>query len=357
MIETSRLDDYLQALANDARFSGVVALHDEGRPVFSGAYGYAHRGFQVPNQVETRFRLASVSKPFTAAAVLRLVQEGALALDTPITSFLRLGRTRLSATVTIEQLLTMTAGLADWFDEEADWDEEWQRLLRDYPVPLLRENRDFLPLFSGLEPLQPPGAGYAYNNAGYILLGMAVEKAAGLPFPQAMQRLVFAPARMSHTDFAALDVVQANTAEGYIPPEPAEQENATHAWQRNIYAVTPAGAGDGGAVAPAGDVLRFLQALHDGALLDEEHTRKMLTPRVRQDEALYRGYEWFYGYGLEFLLDGNQEVVRWGHTGEESGVSCRAYHYPLLEVDVAILGNQSWCAGEVGWAVHDLLVG
>lgn len=357
MIDPSRLDDYLQALAADEQFSGVVAVYDDGQPRFQGAYGYAHRGFKVPNQVDTRFRLASVSKPFTAAAVLRLVQDGALALDTPITSYLRLGRTRLPAEITIAQLLTMTSGIADWFDEQADWDAEWQRLLRDYPVPLLRGNRDYLALFSGLEPLQPPGQGYRYSNAGYILLGMAIEKAAAAPFPQAMRRLVFEPAGMTASGYDALDEVQPNTAEGYIPPEPAEKEAAVHEWQRNIYAVTPAGAGDGGAVSSAADVARFLQALAGGELLDEAATRRMLTPQVRQDDALYRGYEWYYGCGLEFLLDGNQEVVRWGHTGEESGVSCRAYHYPRLQMDVIILGNQSWCAGPVGWALHDLLVG
>lgn len=357
MIDYSRLQVYLQALADDEQFSGVVALHDEGQPAFAAAFGYAHRGFQVPNQVDTRFRLASVSKMFTAAAVLRLAQDGALAPDTPLTGFLRLGRTRLPDTVTVAHCLTMTSGIADWFDESADWDAEWQRLLRDYPVPLLRSHRDYLPLFSGLEPLAAPGAGYAYNNAGYLLLGLAVEKAAAQPFAQAMQALVFTPAGMTASGYEALDEVQPNTAEGYIPPEPVENEDAVHDWQRNVYAVTPAGAADGGAVAPAADVLRFLQALHGGALLDETHTRRMLTPQVRQDEALYRGYEWYYGYGLEFLLDGNREVVRWGHAGEESGASCRAYHYPLLDIDVAIMGNQSWCAGQVGWAVHDLLVG
>ena len=82
----------------------------------------------------------------------------------------------------------------------------------------------------------------------------------------------------------------------------------------------------------------------------------MLTPKVSQTDERIRGYTWKYGYGNFFLLDDDAHIVRWGHTGEEDGVSCRLYYYPKANLDVVILGNQSWCAGSLGWEIHDILL-
>ena len=82
----------------------------------------------------------------------------------------------------------------------------------------------------------------------------------------------------------------------------------------------------------------------------------MLTPKVREADEQFRGYTWMYGYGNFFLLDASDQIVRWGHTGEEDGVSGRLYHYPRQNLDVIILGNQSWCAGSLAWEIHDLIV-
>ena len=68
------------------------------------------------------------------------------------------------------------------------------------------------------------------------------------------------------------------------------------------------------------------------------------------------GYLWQYGFGNEFVFSTAGELLRWGHTGEEDGISCRLNHYPAQTLDVVILGNQSWCAGSLGWAIHDLII-
>ena len=82
----------------------------------------------------------------------------------------------------------------------------------------------------------------------------------------------------------------------------------------------------------------------------------MLTPRVLERAERLRGYTWKYGYGSFFLLNDSDEIVRWGHTGEEDGVSCRLYYYPRENLDVILLGNQSWCAGTFAWEIHDLIL-
>lgn len=345
-----RLTELLAAKAAANEFSGVVVLQQGDRTVFSGAWGFAHRGWQIPNSLATRFRLASVSKMFTAVAVLQCIAGQKLSLDTPIVELLALQETRIPAQVHIAHLLTMTSGLADWFDESGDWEANWEALRRAQPLYLLRRNADYLPLFVNLAPLAKPGAGYHYNGAGYILLALAVEKASGLSYENYVRRHVFAPAGMDRADFIALDEVAPDLAEGYLPAE-----HAPGGWVKNIYQATPSAAGDGGAVAAAADLLSFSTALRRGVLLPPEWTRAMLTPQVKEDLDAY-GYDWRYGYGNNFILTASGEIVRWGHTGEEDGVSCRFYHYPAQELDVVILGNQSWCAGKLGWEIHDIIL-
>ena len=143
-------------------------------------------------------------------------------------------------------------------------------------------------------------------------------------------------------------------AEGYIPITNEGEE--VIGWKKNIYSTTPDPVGDGGATSTAGDLVKFPRALREGKLLSPQMTTDLLEPKVVQNEDMFRGYHWRYGYGLNFILDQEEEIVRWGHTGEEDGVSCRLYYYPNEDLDVIILGNQSWCAGKLGWEIHDLIM-
>lgn len=348
------LEKLLQEKAGTGSFSGVVAVRRHGRSLFCNAYGYADRGWRIKNRPETRFRLASISKLFTAVASLQLVDQGLLALDTPVAATLGLESTQISSAVTVEHLLTMTAGIADWFEEGEDWAEAWATLCREHPLYLFRQNADYLPLFVNTPPLAAAGEFHRYNNASYILLGLLIEKVSGTPYFDRIRQELFAPARMEGCDFLALDEIHENVAEGYVPVTNTEEEVV--GWKRNIYAVTPVPAADGGATAPAADLFRFLDALRAGELLEPDTTRALLTPHGKEDTT-YRGYTWEYGYGFQFLREKDGQIIRYGKTGEEDGVSCRLYHYPQQELDVVILGNQSWCAGKVGWELHDLIVG
>ncbi len=335
------------------QFSGGVHLQRGDEPLFAAAYGYAHRGWRIKNRLDTRFRLASISKMFTAVAVLQLIEAGQLTFDTSVVECLGLHDTKIPPAVTVEHLLTMTAGIADWFDESGDWAANWAKFVRKQPLYLLRRNEDYLPLFLYNDPVAGVGKRYHYNGAGYILLGLIIQKLSGLDYFDFIRQHIFARAGMSHTDFLALDSVVEDVAEGYMPL--TDETEAITGWRKNIYATTPEGAADGGATATATDLIRFIQALRGGKLLSPTLTAAMLIPKVLEQADRPRGYIWKYGYGLMFILDEDEQIVRYGHTGEEDGVSCRLYHYPAQNLDVVILGNQSWCAGEVGWAIHDLI--
>lgn len=355
MLDLSSIQSLAAAAAAGGEFSGVLRLQ-QGSTVEEAAYGFAHRGWQIPNTPRTRFRTASISKMFTALATLQLIDSGRLAMDTPIVTYLDLQHTTLSPAITLAHLLTMTAGIADWFDESGDWEANWEALRRAHPLYLLRSDADYLPLFANTPPLSPPGAAHLYNNASYILLGLALSKATGLPYPEVIRRQVFEPLGMEGADFLSLDGIDSQVAEGYLP---GEREGA---WVKNIYSVTPQAAADGGAHATAEDLVRFSQGLRRAAgpqesdLLSPALARLMLTPQVPQFPEKIRGYSWYYSFGVIFILDDERRVVRWGHTGEEEGISCRLYYYPEQDLDVVILGNQSGCAGSLGWAIHDAIL-
>lgn len=349
--------DQVENVLNDKgpdEFSGVVLVRQGSHDVFGAAYGYAHRPWQIENHLETRFRVASVSKMFTAVSVLQLIDAGKLTLGTRVAAFLGLEDTAIPGEVTVYHLLTMTAGIADWFDESGDVEESWAALRRAHPLYLLRRNEDYLPLFVNAPPVAPVGAGHRYSNSSYILLGLMIGRASGLSYFDYVRRNLFAQARMTRSDFVPLDSAEGEVAEGYIPN--LDEQGAQSGWKKNLYSVTPEAAADGGATSTAYDLCRFLKMLREGRLLSAEMTQAVLTPKVLDGDEPYRGYTWKYGYGNLFLLEGADQVVRWGHAGEEDGVSCRLYHYPQQDADVAILSNWSGCAGSLAWELHDLVI-
>ena len=343
----------VQTKAEADTFSGVVRLQQDQNILWEGAFGYANRAWNIPNTLNTRFRVASIGKMLTAVAVLQLIDQGILTLETRLLDCLSLPDTTIPPETTIYHLLTMTAGIADWLDETDDWEAQWAELRHTTPLYLLRQNRDYLPLFSQKPLLGPPGV-HQYSNSSYILLGLVLEQITGLAYAEVIRQRVLAPAGMVNSGFWGLDEVVAGIAEGYISE--LGEEGQVKRWLRNIYEATPDAAADGGLISTTTDLCRFLHALRQGQLLSPALTQAMLTSQIEEDTGHFHGYDWAYGFGNNFILQTGQ-IIRYGHTGEEAGISCRLYHYPTLNLDVAILGNQSHCAGALAWAIHDQLPG
>lgn len=350
-----KLAKQLQARQAAQEFSGVILVRQGDETLIARAYGDAHRGWQIKNRLTTRFRIASVGKIFTAAAVMQLLDDGQLTLETRAWDVLDLAGTKIPETVTVRHLLTMTSGIADWIDENAeDFDALWAAFCREHPLYLFRQDADYLPVFAHLDPVNPVGEKHRYNGAGFMLLGMMIARLTGQSYFDAMRERIFQRAGMTQTDFLALDDVAADVAEGYVPLY--DESDQITGWKKNIYAATAGPAADGGVTSTAEDMIRFSRALRAGRLCSMPRAKEMLSPQVLENDGNYAGYRWMYGYGCFVTLDQHGEVIRWGHTGEEDGVSCRLYYYPQQDVDVAILGNQSGCAGKIGWDIHRLVV-
>src|SRR5215207_516301 len=205
----------LRELEAADEFSGVVGVEQGDQELLLDAFGYASRTWNIPTTVETRFDSASITKLFTAAATLQLVEQGAFALDTPVIGYLGLEGTGISPAVTPYHLLTHTSGIADDADEEAG--ERYEDLFLDRPNYSVIETVDYLPQFVGKPPNFVPGEGCRYCNVGYVLLGLMIERATGSTYRSYVAEHVFAPAGMNRSGFFRMDVVEPDVAEAWRP--------------------------------------------------------------------------------------------------------------------------------------------
>lgn len=240
----------LDAEAAADRFSGAVLVAKNGKPIFDHAYGFADREKHLANRLDTRFRLGSMNKIFTAVAVLQLAQAGKLALDAPIGTVLRdYPNHDVAAKVRIKDLLMHTGGTGDIFGPEYDAHRLELRALRDY-VNLYGER--------GLE--FEPGTRRAYSNYGFILLGRLIEVASGESYDDYVRDHIFKAAGMTRSGAEPESVDVPGRAVAYT-----QREGGWH----SAAAMLPfRGTSAGGGYSTVGDLLRFMNALEDHTLLD-----------------------------------------------------------------------------------------
>ena len=268
-------------------FSGVVSLSPLGAgPSLDMAFGYADWGHRVPNNIETRFAMASGCKIFTAAAVGLLIQDGKVALDTRLADCVRSRKFHFGSQVTIAQLLNHTSGVPDYFNEEvqSDYAELWTAL----PCYSMTSPKDFLPLFENAELKAKPGQGFLYSDSGYILLGLVIEELTGRDFRELIRERIFRPCGMTKSGYFAMDASPENTAYGYVSRERS-------GWRTNIFSVPSIGGADGGAFTTAGDLRLFWTSFLAGGVLSRETVGRFLSPSVPVTE---REGSWHYGYGV-----------------------------------------------------------
>ena len=350
-MDLNALRDYLHARTQEDAFSGVVRIDVAGRPVFAEAFGMASRTWQVPCRLETRFDTASITKLFTAVAALQQIDVGAFELDTSVIDHLDLRGTAISPKVTPYHLLTHTSGIADDADEEAG--EDYEALFVDKPNYSIRETADFLPQFAYKPPNFAPGQGCRYCNCAYVLLGLMVERATGQRYRDYVTANVFERAGMRGAGFFRMDHVVPDVAEGADPF--LDAEGTVVGWRRNTYSYPPIGSPDGGAYVTAGDLMAFHQALVGGRLLSQESTIAMLTPKEDhgpRDRGMHR-----MGFGLEFEVSPEGEVIDYWKEGINKGTSGVLCHWPRQDVTIVVLSNRETGAWEPIKTIEALIEG
>ena len=245
----SRLDAYFTKLAADDEFSGVAMVARNGVPVFFKAYGLADREKKIPNNIRTRFNLGSINKMFTQAAIRQLVAAGKLSMTDTLGKFFPGYPQATSRAATVEQLLTMRGGLADFFGEA----------FTSAPKSKFASNADYFKFVSSQPPLFSPGERNQYCNGCYIALGAIVEKASGMPYEKYIAENIFSRAEMTSTGYPRSDRPAADIAQGYT-----RRGTGEGGWRNNIEMHGVAGSAAGGGYSTALDLLTYAKAVRAG---------------------------------------------------------------------------------------------
>ncbi len=290
--------------------AAVLVLRD-GEPVFRRGYGLAVVEDGTSVSARTNFRLASISKQFTAAAILLLAEDGKLSLDDKVKRWLPSLPPAADA-VTIRQLLSHSGGLIDYEDLMPPTQ---QTQLHDIDVLHLLEKSD--------RTYFAPGHGYRYSNGGYALLALIVGKASGQDFASFLRQRIFLPLGMRDT-FAHQDGVDE------VPDRAYGYSRVDGHWQRTDQSTTSAVLGDGGIYSSLDDLARWDAALYDERLLKASSLRQAFSPATATREPDVP----FYGFGWRI----NGETL-W-HSGESIGFRNVIVRYPQRHFSVIILTNR-----------------
>jgi CubicO group peptidase (beta-lactamase class C family) len=289
----ARIDRYLRERPGPG-FSGVVLVAQGDSVLFERAYGMAEAELGVPLAVTHRFNIGSVTKPITAAAILRLTSRGDAALGDPICRFLPSCPDRWRS-VSLRHLLSHTSGIPDLFGELPAAPADSLRAVVD--AAIARHVADSL--------RSSPGDRYAYSNFNYILLGYVLEVVGGRPWPEVLEREVFTPAGMSNTEYDDVWSVLPGRARGYELREGRLRNTRYH--DHAAYTA-------GGLLSTARDLLRFDRALSTGRLIPDSLVRAMTTPGPGD-----------YGLGWQVIRVFGQRVRN--HTGGVTGFASHLAHY------------------------------
>lgn len=297
------------------RFSGAALVAKDGKVLFDQAYGMADREKKIPSTVDTKFRIGSMNKMFTAVSILQLVQAGKIQLADPLGKYLPdYTNKNVASKVTIHELLTHTGGTGDIFGPDFDAHREDLKTLQDYVK--LYEKRDVK---------FEPGSKFEYSNYGFLLLGVVVEKVSGQGYYDYVQEHVFKPAGMESTGSLPENQAVAERSVGYTQPKPGT-------WQPNTDTLPYRGTSAGGGYSTVGDLFRFATALTEHKLLDAKHTDLLTSGKVDSGRG---GDKYAYGF-----FETNQNGMKcFGHGGGAPGMNGDLKICPEAGYVIAVLAN------------------
>ncbi|WP_255478791.1 serine hydrolase [Rufibacter sp. XAAS-G3-1] len=320
-IDLERLEFVANLIAEEHLTAGLmpgmgVAVAKKGEIIFERGYGEADAEMGITAGPETVYKIGSLTKQFTAAIILRLVEAGKVSLEDSITKFLPDYPTQ-GKHVTIRHLLNHTSGIKAF---RALTEENRQRLRIDLSYAEMVE------LF-GKQPLAfQPGEKYEYNNMAYYLLGEIISRVTGMPYADYVERELLQPLNLNNTVYCHDQRVIPNRAEGY-EYEKGKLINA------RFVSMQVAGAA-GALCSTLGDLIRWTHLLHAGKVVSPASLRQMISPTV-----LASGDTVGYGYGLQLdELGGHPQIF---HSGGANGFVSALVHFPADGLTIAVLVNSN----------------
>jgi CubicO group peptidase (beta-lactamase class C family) len=310
------LDAYLGGLAASGRLTGSVLVARHGTVLLSKGYGLADQERRFPDTPATRYRIGSITKQFTAAAILMLQDQGKLHVQDPVCLYVS-DCPRAWEAITLHHLLTHTSGIPDYTN------------FPDFPSLIGRPAtvEGLIARFQG-RPLEfPPGQRWKYSNSGYVLLGHVVSAVSSLSYAEFLRRSVFEPLQMQASGYDVNAPTLPGHATGYLSPG-----------QKPVFLDMSEFDAAGALASTVEDLFRWDEALTAGRVLSRDALQDMVTPHVPcPTGGCALGSDVGYGYGWFVAEPGGERYVY--HWGRIDGFKSSNGFYPREGVDVVLLSN------------------
>ena len=301
------------ALAHKYRqFNGSALVAENGKVVYEGAFGMANMEWNIPNTPDTKFRLGSITKQFTATLILQLVEQGKINLNGELSDYLPDYRKDVGEKVTIHNLLTHTSGIPSYTSQPGFFENVSRN---PYKV------EEFVKKYASGDLEFEPGSKFEYDNSGYFLLGAIIEHVTGKPYEQVLKENIFDPLGMKNTGYDHHDTIIPKRATGYSKT-PDGYTNAPYLDMSIPYAA-------GSLYSTVDDLYLWDQALHTDKLLSAQSKALMYTPFLNN-----------YAYGWEVRnasFDKNVQVIT--HDGGINGFTTTIVRFPKEKNLIVMLDN------------------
>lgn len=330
--KVQKIEQLLSKYNEYGQFNGSALVAENGKVIFKKGFGAANMEWNIPNQSDTKFRLGSISKQFTALLIVKLAEDGKLKLDVPITTYLTDYPKENGDKITIHQLLTHSSGIPNYTNAPGFFKDK----ARNPYTPT-----EFVKTFSSLPLEFTPGEKFNYSNSGYFLLGYIVEKVSGKTYEQYLQEVIFTPLKMVNSGYDHSDVILKNRAAGY-EKQGKKITNAAYLDMSIPYAA-------GSLYSTVDDLYLWDQALYTNKLLSQKSVESLFKPYIKAGGASY-GYGWFVEE------DENGKTV--GHGGGINGFNTIISRNFKNKNLVVLLNNTGGTVlGEMTDAINNILFG
>ncbi|MBN2725269.1 MAG: beta-lactamase family protein [Deltaproteobacteria bacterium] len=322
---SKKIDAYLEGHKTKYSFMGTVLVEKNDSVIYQKAIGYASVAHNVKNSMDTKFRIGSLTKQFTASAILKLVQNGKLALTDTLDKFIP--DYPEGNRITVHHLLTHSSGIQNF----TSFREYWKIMKERLTLP------EIIKLFK-TKPLNfEPGKKFSYSNSGYILLSYIIEKVSSLPWNIYIEKELIKPAGLKNTGFAINQIIVKNLALGYFKSGTGDLRNAFY----NDMSI-PAGAG--AFYSTTGDLCKWVNTVRQGKILDGKYVKLLFTPFLSG-----------YAYGWRILKIDSQLVFT--HGGAINGFLSHLFILPDKNICISVLSNNaSTKTGKIAFDIHSILM-
>lgn len=309
----AKFDEYLTTITKQGRFMGSVLVARDGKVIYSKGYGMANIEFDIPNTPQTKFRLGSITKQFTAAAILLLQERGKLSVQDPVCKYIE-NCPKTWEPVTIHHLLNHTSGIPSYTDVNSP--EEYRLMSLQKVTPA-----GFVETFKSKPPNFAVGEKYRYNNSGYFILGYLIEKLSGQSYEAFLQENIFAALKMANSGYDMHDRILKLRATGYA------QQNGKTLNSDYLDMTIPYAAGS--LYSTTEDLFAWNEALFADKVISAKSRAAMMTPGKSN-----------YGYGLVMNQQFNRARV--SHGGGINGFNTYLVRFPDEKITIVALRNANF---------------